>query len=118
MIFHVIMKIPEEVLSSKVTLASALEKKFTRAELPDRKLCVSCDRYVNSESIYFIDYLTIIRNHEMLSKDNKFKVPSIIKKINGDNFREDLYFKFKLYPDWLKTLVKICDECFMTTTKL
>ena len=112
------LKIPDEALSNKVNLSTAIEKKFTSAELPDRKLCVSCDQFVSSNLIYKVDYMTIIKNHEKLSLENVRIVPRIIQKIHGKNFRNDLYFKFKQYKEWLKNEVMLCDECFMSTTKL
>lgn len=116
--FGVIFKIPTELTSDKVPLKLAKEMKMNKeAELFGRQLCVGCDKFVEKESVYKMDYKTIIKNHELFSK-NETEIPKLIKKINGENLIEKMYFKFKKYANWLESEVNLCDDCYMDNTKL
>jgi hypothetical protein len=118
MTFGVIFKIPTELTSDKVPLKLAKEMKLNKeAELSGRQLCVGCDKFVEKESVYKMDYKTIIKNYEMFSKDES-GIPELIKKIHGTHLIEKMYFKFKKYANWLESEVNLCDDCYMENTKL
>jgi hypothetical protein len=95
--------------------------------LNGRELCVGCDRFVNKNNMYKMNYKTIIKNNEnetgneKLQNEDKNKQPTIpylIRKICGINMLDTMYYKFKKSEDWLKNEVDLCDECYMSNTKL
>jgi hypothetical protein len=71
---------------------------------------------VRKENLYKLKYETIIKNHDKHFDPNT--VPSIFKRINKNNLKDEMYFKFKKYPDFLQHEIELCDECFMEHTKL
>lgn len=125
MTFGVIFRVPAEITSDKISLKVAKEKKLNKnAELAGRVLCINCDRFAEKNSVFKIDYKTIIKNYEICNKSDpkdqegkKNVVPPLIRRIYGYKILDHLYLKFKKFDNWLKHEIEICDECYMATTK-
>ena len=66
--------------------------------------------------MFKIKYDTIVKNHDYNNDPNT--VPQIFRKINNNNLKDNMYFKFKKYGDFLEHEVELCDECYMNHTQL
>jgi len=66
--------------------------------------------------MYKIKYDFIIRNNDRKYGPNS--VPIIFRRINNNKLKDEMYFKFKNYPDFLDHDADLCDECYIEHTEL
>ena len=76
---------------------------------------MNCDRYVKKENLYKLTYKVIVKNNDI--KNGPDTIPSIFKRLTNE-MKDEMYFKFKKYNNWLQHEIDLCDECYLDHTKL